>query len=214
MSNHNDNKTLDKEIFVNITLEELYSGIVKKIEYEVFVECKFCILKHTDCEYCASQGINFTRQGQRTLCINCLGSGVTVTISCPRCQDLGVVLTRKSLDVVITPGIDVSLTIVFPKESNQQPMMIPGDVIVHIKVLPHPFFQVDMESMKNGIGNLLLNIQSTSASATLVPTIDRNNVLKIATDLKSGTSLGNFGLWNRDGISRGQLLIEGNQGSL
>jgi DnaJ family protein A protein 2 len=140
---------------ISCTLEELYKGRVAKLALNKTVLCKTCEGrggkegKIKKCTTCNGTGHKFvTRQMgpmiQRfqTVCDVCSGLG-DICDPKDRCQDCKGKKTqteRKILQVNIDPGMKDGQRIVFLGEGDQEPDVIPGDVVFVVDEKPHDKF--------------------------------------------------------------------------
>lgn len=144
-----------------MTLEELYNGASKEYTINRNVICPQCKGSGSKdgqlkvCKFCGgkgvrmqtmSMGIGFNVQMQVT-CDRCGGRGRTSAGNCPYCHGQRVVPKAKTLNIVVERGMDDGREIVFPRESEQHPDYVPGDVIFTLRQEKHPIF--------NRIGNNL-----------------------------------------------------------
>ena len=66
-------------------------------------------------------------------CRACGGKGKTIKEKCPHCNARKVMMVSKTLEVVVEKGMAHGDKIVFEREGEQQPDVIPGDVVFVIK---------------------------------------------------------------------------------
>ncbi|KAF9944913.1 DnaJ- protein scj1, partial [Modicella reniformis] len=140
----------------DVTLEELYSG--KSIEFEVSkqIVCPQCDgtgAKSSDdvvtCSGCQGQGAKVVKhmlapgmfQQFRQTCDQCGGKGKMIKEHCPLCDGTKVQRGSEQLTIVIEPGLADGSTIVFDREGDESPEVIPGDIIFEVRTRPHPTFE-------------------------------------------------------------------------
>ncbi|KAJ8574508.1 hypothetical protein ON010_g4701 [Phytophthora cinnamomi] len=138
-----------------VTLEELYNGAQKQAQFSRNVICRKCRGtgakggKTTTCKTCGGSGHvlveqkmgpGFTVQMQQP-CPKCGGKGKTFKHACPFCHGNKVVKEDKVLTADIERGMPSSHQIVFERESEQRPGMVPGDVIFRLHQVPHNRFR-------------------------------------------------------------------------
>ena len=135
---------------VPVTLEELYSGGERFLTISRDVICDKCKGtgakdgKVKQCPTCSGQGVvleqinvgHMRMQMQKT-CPKCRGQGVISAHKCEKCKGKKVHPETKTLHVKIEPGMQNEEKIVFEKDAQQQPGVIPGDVIVILKQQKH-----------------------------------------------------------------------------
>jgi len=142
------------------TLEELYSGAVRKIRVTRTRICKGCqglgaskkeAVKK--CKTCDGKGVvnrvvqlapGFISQS-RGPCTDCGGVGEQVDkkFTCKECEGKKVVSEKKTLDVHIDPGMKNGQKIVFEGEADERPGVQAGDIVFVIQEKPHQTFQRD-----------------------------------------------------------------------
>jgi DnaJ family protein A protein 2 len=141
---------------ISATLEQLYKGRTAKLALNKTVLCKTCEGRGgkegsvKKCTGCNGRGIKFvTRQMgpmiQRfqTECDQCQGSGDIVDPKdrCTTCHGKKTASERKILEVHIDPGMRDGQRIVFRGEGDQQPGVVPGDIIFIVDEKPHELFK-------------------------------------------------------------------------
>ncbi|KAG0302560.1 DnaJ- protein scj1 [Dissophora globulifera] len=141
---------------LEVTLEELYSG--KSIEFEVSkqIVCPHCSgsgAKSSDdvvtCTGCQGQGVKIVKhmlapgmfQQFRQTCDQCGGKGKMIKEHCPVCHGSKVQRGSEQLTVVLDPGLADGSEIVFDREGDEDPDVVPGDVIFEVRTRPHSTFE-------------------------------------------------------------------------
>lgn len=144
----------DARADIIVSLEDLYNGSHRRIEMEKNIVCPEChgtggkLGKTKQCPHCNGRGVSFqtvnmmgmTMQMQQT-CPHCHGKGIIFSETCPHCKGRKVIREKKGIDVEIEKGMRDGQEIVFPRESEQAPGTIPGDLIVKLKQREHSFFK-------------------------------------------------------------------------
>lgn len=140
----------DIQYEVEITLEEAYSGIKKKIKVPRHEHCTTCNgsgekpgSKAKTCSTCKGQGQvvmsnGFFRMAQT--CSACRGQGKIVTEFCPQCHGQGVVKVTRNIDVNIPAGVDND-TRLRVKGEGEVGAAGPGDLYLYILVRRHSLFE-------------------------------------------------------------------------
>ncbi|RZF34682.1 hypothetical protein LSTR_LSTR002764 [Laodelphax striatellus] len=143
---------------VKVTLEELYNGNKTSVlQLSKKVLCATCSGKGSKsgqtypCRSCKGYGVKLTfrhlhptmAQQVQTQCTDCVGLGYVIHEMdlCPGCRGKKVLNETKILNVKIDKGMADGQKIYFRGEGHQQPDMIPGDVILVLKLKPHDRFQ-------------------------------------------------------------------------
>lgn len=145
----------DGNVQLSVSLEELYNGNTREVHYKRNVVCRKCRGtgakdgKTKKCKQCGGQGVvlveqqmgpGFTVQMQQP-CPKCGGKGKVVKKKCPICGGHKVVQEDKELVIDIEKGMPSNHEIVFEKAADQQPGIIPGNVIFHLHQTPHHTFR-------------------------------------------------------------------------
>ncbi len=74
-------------------------------------------------------------------CDRCGGKGKISAGNCPTCRGNKVTPKSKELKIEIEKGMEDGREIVFPRESEQHPDYLPGDVIFKLKLQNHAIFK-------------------------------------------------------------------------
>uniref|UniRef100_A0AAV1UNJ3 Chaperone DnaJ n=1 Tax=Peronospora matthiolae TaxID=2874970 RepID=A0AAV1UNJ3_9STRA len=145
----------DAAVDMPVTLEELYNGAQKQAQFSRHVICRKCRGtgakggKTSPCTKCRGKGHviveqqvgpGFTVQMQQP-CPKCGGRGKTFKAACPFCHGHKVVEEDKVLTAEVERGMPSTHQIVFERESEQHPGMVPGDVIFRLYQVPHDRFR-------------------------------------------------------------------------
>lgn len=154
LMNHNKQKGPNARVDISVDLDELYNGAVKELSISKNIVCNKChgtggkLGKTKQCPMCKGRGVTmqdvdtgmgFTFRMQNT-CQKCQGKGIVFSETCDQCRGRKVIKEDKKLRVEIEKGMKDGQTIVFERESEQHPDMVPGDLVVHLKQNPHRFF--------------------------------------------------------------------------
>lgn len=151
---HHKQKGPNARVDIHVELEDLYNGSVKELSIQKNVVCNKChgtggkLGKTKQCPTCKGRGVvmqdvntgmGFTFRMQNT-CDRCQGKGIIFSETCDQCRGKKVVKEDKKLRVDIEKGMKDGETIVFERESEQHPDMVPGDLVVTLRQRPHKFF--------------------------------------------------------------------------
>ncbi len=140
----------DIQYEVEVTLEEAYSGIKKKIKVPRHEHCTTCNgsgakpgSKAKTCTSCKGQGQvvmsnGFFRMAQT--CSDCGGQGKIITEFCPQCHGQGVVKVTRNIDVNIPAGVDND-TRLRVKGEGEVGAAGSGDLYLYILVRRHPLYE-------------------------------------------------------------------------
>jgi molecular chaperone DnaJ len=212
-------------IKVKLTLEEIATGVSKKIKVNKQVACGTCSgsgakdssSKQT-CGTCRGSGyvrqVRNTFLGQMqttTTCPTCNGSGDVITANCPSCKGDGRVYGEETIDIDIPAGVAEGMQLSLSGRGNAGAKGgPPGDLLISIEETPHD------ELERDGI-NLVYELQLSFADAALgksveVPTIDGKVKIKVPPGTQAGKifRLKGKGLPSVQSYDKGDQLIHVN----
>ena len=138
----------DVRVDLEISLEEAYKGLKKKIQVETFVACKTCQGKggkdFETCSTCRGQGYVRRQQGffmMQTECPVCHGTGRVIKDPCSDCKGTGRVRLKRELEVNIPPGVETGIRMRLSGEGDAGfNGTQAGDLYVFLTVKEHPVF--------------------------------------------------------------------------
>jgi len=207
---------------LKLTLQEIATGVEKKIKVNKQVSCKECKgtgaekgSEFTTCNTCHGSGyINrvqrtFIGQIQTTVpCHTCNGEGKIITKKCKTCHGHGITEGEEIISVKIPAGVENNMQLSVSGQGNAAPRGgIPGDLIVLIEEIEH-------EHLKRNGANLYydhyINIADAAMGATVdVPTIDGKASVKIEAGTQSGNilRLKGKGLPRLNQYGKGDILV-------
>jgi len=150
------NKGQNAQMSVEIPLQDFYNGHTHQLSISKQKLCKRCKgsgaasgSDYVKCSSCNGQGSvvqriqlapGFVQQVQQT-CPHCNGKGKMIKHKCPQCKGQRVVRGESTLELVIEQGMHAGQDVVFEMEADQNPDVIPGDVVITLKEQPHPVFR-------------------------------------------------------------------------
>lgn len=141
---------------LKVTLEELYNGATKKIELDRSSLCGGCegsggkpgATQH--CNKCQGRGfvMQYKQLGpgmvqqMQSICRDCSGEGEIINEKdrCKQCAGKKTLKKKKSFEVHVDRGMQDGQKITFRGESNQEPGVETGDLIVVLQQIPHEVF--------------------------------------------------------------------------
>ncbi len=179
----------DVLVGVELTLEEVVTGVHREVEVEVAVACDLCGGSGSAsgtgparCATCAGAGqvqrvvrTAFGQMASASACSDCEGSGRQVADPCTGCSGEGRRMRRRPLGVDIPPGVDHGdrLRVNGAGEAGRQGAP-PGDLFVEIRLTPHAVFERDGRDL---IAEITLPVTQAALGGTLhVPTVDGEDV--------------------------------------
>ena len=205
---------------LNISLEEAFSGIQKKITIPSSVNCNDCNgtgasggAEPTTCPTCSGMGKVRAQQGFFTVergCPTCSGMGQIIKNPCQKCKGSGQEEKERSLSVNIPSGVETGTRIRLSGEGEAGVRGGPsGDLYIFTEIAEHKIFERDGK-------NLYCRIPVSMTTAAIggeieAPTIDggRSRV-KIPNGSQSGRQmrLRSKGMPALRGSGNGDLFIE------
>lgn len=212
-------------IKVKMTLEEIASGVHKKIKVRKQVKCSTCNgmgARHSGdieiCSTCRGAGAigrvtqtPFGPMQTTTTCPACQGTGQTIKATCPTCRGEGRIMDEETIEVDIPAGVHEGIQLSLSNKGNAGQRGGPnGDLIINIEELPHEHFT---REGRNILYELFLNIADAALGAQVeVPTLEGRARVKIPAGTQSGKifRLRGKGLPSLDTRERGDLLVHVN----
>lgn len=212
-------------IRVKLTLEEIATGVHKKIKVRRQVRCATCngtgARNSSDvetCSTCRGSGMvgritqtPFGAMQTATTCPACGGTGQTVKANCPTCRGEGRIMQEDTIEVDIPAGVHEGIQLSVSGKGNAGLRGGPsGDLIINIEELPHEHFT---REGRNILYELFINIADAALGAQVeVPTLEGRARIKIPAGTQSGKifRLREKGLPSLEGRGRGDLLVHVN----
>lgn len=211
----------DISVDVEITLEEVFSGVKRDVEINKNNLCEKCSgsggepgTKINNCDKCGGSGkirqqrrILFGTFMQESVCDKCTGIGKIPDKICNNCKGQG---TKRSLDKVaidIPAGIDDGGTIRFSGKGEAVKGGQAGDLYVIVHIKPHKTFKREGADL---FYNLPLRFSQLAAGDNVeVPTIDGSVKLKIPAGIEAGKmlQLNGKGLPRLQRYGRGDMYV-------
>ncbi|MBI1808068.1 MAG: molecular chaperone DnaJ [Ignavibacteria bacterium] len=215
----------DLKIRLKLTLEEIATGIEKKLKIKRWKMCDICEgsgakagSSRTSCPIC--NGTGEVRQVSRSVfgqfvnistCTNCNGEGRIIKDRCQICGGEGRVQGETTLKVNVPAGVSEGNYIPLRGQGNAgQRGGPPGDLIVIIEEEPHKLFTRNGEDI---ILDLLVSFSEAALGAELdIPTLTGRARLKIEPGTQSGKILRmrDKGIPELNGQGRGDQLVRVN----
>jgi molecular chaperone DnaJ len=213
----------DLQVRLKLTLEEIASGVTKKIKVKKHVACEECrgsgSAKHSRTVSCpACHGSGEIRQvsqsifGQMvnvTTCHRCQGRGQIIENPCPVCRGEGRVSGSKTIDVNVPAGVTSGNYIPLSGEGNIGLHGAPaGDLVVYIEEIAHDIFKRHEDDIY-----MLLPIsfpQAALGATVEIPTLTGRAKLTIPAGTQSGKilRLRGKGIPHLRGAGMGDQLVQ------
>lgn len=150
------NRGADLEVVQEISLEEAFTGVTKKISLTTLTKCEACggqggemAAGFKNCSACDGQGeVRETRNSffgsfsQIKVCSKCGGSGQIPEKICKICSGSGRLKGKREIGVNIVAGVadQQIIKIVGGGEAGERGFES-GDLYIRIRIKPHPVFQ-------------------------------------------------------------------------
>ncbi len=209
-------------VAAELTFEEAAFGCKKEIPISRIEDCADChgtgCAAGTTAEICPDcGGTGQVRRQTRTAfgvmqttvaCDKCRGTGKIIHSPCPTCKGKGAVRRNKTVSVTIPAGIDDGQTISIHGQGHKGTNGGPaGDLLVTVRVLPHPYFERDEFSV---IYRLTIGMVQAALGADVeVPTLDGKVKYHIPEGTQSGAvfRLRGKGIQRLNSIGRGDQFV-------
>lgn len=212
-------------IKVALTLEEISSGVNKKIKVKKRIECDKChgsgakdASSVKTCGTCGGSGYvrqvrsTFLGQMQTTgVCPKCDGAGQEVTAVCTSCRGDGRILGDEMIDLDIPAGVENGMQLSVRGKGNSGLKGGPsGDLLISIEEKSHKHLNRDGQNL---IYDLYLNFADAALGTQVeVPIIEGKVKIKVPAGTQSGKifRLKGKGLPSVQAYGKGDQLIHVN----
>ncbi|HLW06446.1 MAG TPA: molecular chaperone DnaJ [Marinilabiliaceae bacterium] len=210
---------------VTLNLQEIASGVEKKIKVKKYVSCSSCSGTGADkgtafstCQTCNGSG-NVTRISNTILgqmqtsspCPTCHGEGKSITKRCAQCNGEGLLREDEVVTIKIPAGVEEGMQLsVSGKGNAARRGGINGDLLVLIQEEDHPELIRDGSDL---IYNLTLSIPDAVLGTPVeIPTVEGRVKVKIDPGTQPGKilRLKGKGLPEVNSYHRGDLLVRVN----
>ena len=192
----------DLRVKVKLTLEEISTGVEKKIKVKKLVPCKDCNgtgsadgKEGTTCQTCkgtgrvvrAQRGI-FGMMQVQTECPTCHGEGKVITNKCSHCGGEGVVRDEEIITIQIPAGVRGGMQFPVQGKGNAAPHGgVNGDVIVLVEEAEHPDLIREGDDL---VYNLLLDMPTAILGGQVkIPTLTGDVLITITPGTQPGKVL-------------------------
>lgn len=216
------NRGSDIRVKVKLTLEEIATGVTKKLKINKTVACGKCggsgakdANSYATCSTCNGSGYVvrvensfFGRVQTQGVCPTCGGTGKVITAPCDECKGEGTVRGQEVVEIAIPAGVGEGMALTVTGKGNAARQGgVNGDLQVLIEEVPHPDLIRDGNDL---IHNLNITVTMALLGGTVeVPTVDGRAKIKIAPGTHAGKvlRLGGKGIPDVNGYGRGDELI-------
>ncbi|MCB0520874.1 MAG: molecular chaperone DnaJ [Lewinellaceae bacterium] len=212
-------------IKVKLTLEEIATGVNKKIKVRKQTACHTCggsgAKDSNSTQTCGTcRGSGYVRQvrstflGQMqttTTCPTCQGAGEVVTANCPTCKGDGREYGEETIEIDIPAGVAEGMQLSLSGKGNVGAKGgPPGDLLINIEETPHDHLQRDGLNL---VYDLYLNFADAALGTSVeVPVIDGSVKIKVPPGTQGGKifRLKGKGLPSVQSYDKGDQLIQVN----
>lgn len=208
-------------IKVKLTLEEIATGVEKKIKVNKLVNCKTCSgtgakngSAYKNCNTCHGSGhvtrvqSTFLGQMQTTaVCPSCNGQGTTITDKCSSCHGDGTMREEEVISINIPAGVEEGMQMAVSGKGNSVRNGVAGDLMVVFEEIPHDHLQRDGHNLHY---DLHLNFVSAAlGDEAEIPTLEGKAKIKIEPGTQSGkiVRLRGKGIPVLESYQKGDLLV-------
>jgi len=215
----------DLRIKIKLTLEEIASGVEKKIRLRRHTTCDTCngtgafdSGSYQTCSTCNGSGEvrqqvggGFFQQIVVSACPRCHGEGVIVTKNCPKCSGEGRIELEETVPINIPAGVAQGMQLSIRGLGNAGIRGgDPGDLLIQVEEEPHQHL---VREGDNVIYELYINFADAALGASIdVPTLGGKARLKLDPGTQSGKllRLKGKGLPNVNGYGVGDQFVQVN----
>lgn len=209
-------------IKVALSLEEIETGVTKKIKVNKQKSCEVCDgsgakdkASVKSCGTCGGSGYvrqiksTFLGQMQTTsACPTCGGAGTQVTAKCNNCRGEGRVKGEETIEIDIPAGVEHGMQLSMRGKGNAgKNGGGKGDLLINIEEKPHPHFSRDG---KNIVFDLYVNFADAALGTSIeVPTLGKDVKIKVPPGTQAGKifRLREKGLPSVQSYGKGDQLI-------
>ncbi len=219
------NRGSNLRVKVKMTLEEINTGVEKKLKVKKSVACQHCNgtgakdgNSFTTCTTCNGRGqvtrVMNTMLGQMqtsSTCPNCGGEGRIITNKCVHCSGNGIVQADEVISVNIPAGVYEGIQLSVSGKGNAAARgVVAGDLLVQIEEIEHEHFQRNGNTL---LHDLHISFPDAALGTSLdIPTLDGKARIKIEPGTQAGKvlRLKGKGLPSLDRYGKGDLLVNVN----
>ncbi|MCL5030488.1 MAG: molecular chaperone DnaJ [Bacteroidetes bacterium] len=192
----------DLRVNMKLTLEEIASGVSKKIKIKKQIKCSQCGgtganagTSTKTCPVCHGTGeiktVSRSVFGQFvniTACSNCNGEGSVIDEPCKKCMGDGRVTDEATININVPPGVHDGSYMTLRGEGNSGKRGgQPGDIIVVFQEIPHEYFIREGDDI---IYDLFVSFPTAVIGAEVeVPTLNGKAIIKIEGGTQPGKLL-------------------------
>ena len=202
---------------VKLTLEEISTGVKKKVKVSKYVPCQKCNGTGSEdgtmetCTACGGKGQRMMRSGfftQVSTCSVCGGEGQVIKKKCSCCNGDGIVKGEEVIDLDIPAGVAEGMQLSVRGKGNAGAHNgIAGDLLILIEEEKHPQLERDGSNL---IYHLFISFPQAALGCNIdVPSINGSVNIKIPAGTQSGDiiRIKGKGLPEINSYSKGELIV-------
>ena len=182
---------------VKLTLEEISTGVKKKIKVNKYVTCQKCHGSGSEdgvmetCKSCGGKGQRVMRSSfftQVTTCPTCGGEGKVIKKKCSACNGDGIVKGEEVIELDIPAGVAEGMQLSVRGKGNAGARNgVAGDLLILIEEAKHKDFERDGNNL---IHNLFISFPQAVLGCNVdVPCLNGRVNIKIPAGAQSGDIL-------------------------
>ena len=206
-------KGADLRIKVKLTLEEIATGVKKKIKVAKQIQASG--VEHSDCSQC--NGTGQVRRVTNTIlgamqtsstCPSCNGSGFSISSKPSGTDEWGMKREEEVVTIDIPSGVENGMQLNVRGEGNGAPIGgVAGDLLVVVEEISHKEFQRNGKNLHHDL--YISFIDACLGSSTQVPLLNGKAKIKIEAGTQSGklVRLRGKGLPSVESYGNGDLLV-------
>jgi len=216
------NRGTNLRVKVKLSLEEISTGVEKKIKVNKYIPCDQCSgtgaekgASMNTCPACHGQGqvtrvtSTFLGQMQTTsTCPTCDGEGTVIGTKCNKCFGNGIIKGEEIIPVRVPAGVTDGIQLSMSGKGNAAARGgIPGDLLILVEEHEHEHFIRDGNNL---IYEHFMSLPEAALGVSVdIPTLDGKARIKIEAGTQSGRilRLKGKGLPDLNGYGRGDLLV-------
>ncbi|MHB9147417.1 MAG: molecular chaperone DnaJ [Candidatus Amoebophilus sp.] len=212
----------DLRIKLKLTLQEIASGVEKKIKIKRYVTCQTCGgngaqngTELSTCNTCKGTGevhrVANTLLGQvvtHSTCPVCHGAGKVITTPCNTCKGEGRVYAEEVVNIKIPAGVTQGMQLSMRGKGNMPPHGgVPGDLLIAIEEKEDDVLKREGKDIHYQL--YISFIDAVFGAEKEVPTLSGNVKIKLEPGTQSGKilRLRGKGIKEVDGYGQGDQLV-------
>ncbi|ACE06335.1 hypothetical protein Aasi_0979 [Candidatus Amoebophilus asiaticus 5a2] len=212
----------DLRIKLKLTLQEIASGVEKKIKIKRYITCQTCGgngaqngTELSTCNTCKGTGevhrVANTLLGQvvtHSTCSVCHGAGKIITTPCNTCKGEGRIYAEEVVNIKIPAGVTQGMQLSMRGKGNMPPHGgVPGDLLIAIEEKEDDVLKREGKDIHYQL--YISFIEAVFGAEKEVPTLSGNVKIKLEPGTQSGKilRLRGKGIKEVDGYGQGDQLV-------